>query len=167
MRSGLLELKDGGAAFKKRVSNARVFKIYMLVKAPILGVTGAYLEEIGTHGAQLVLPWGRATKNLFGKMFGSAVLAGAETASAAMCVLHIRNQGGSLTADLLEVSLKAHGHVDDDLRIFADDGARYADFVRRAIDSGQPVEETFTVKAVDVAGETTHELELRWRLSEK
>lgn len=167
MRSGLLELKDGGAAFKKRVSNPRVFKIYMLVKAPVLGVTGAYLEEIGTHGAQLVLPWGRAAKNLFGKMFGSAVLAGAETASAAMVVLHTRNQGGSLTADLVDVSMKSHGAVTSDLRVMCGDGARYADFVRRAIDSGEPIEETFSVTVVDDAGESTHELELRWRLSEK
>jgi hypothetical protein len=167
MRSGLLELKEGGAAFKKRVSNPRVFKAYMLVKAPVLGVTGAYLDEIGTHAARLVVPYGRAAKNLFGNMFASAVLAGAETASASMIVLHTRNQGGKLTAELKKVSMESHASPTDDVRVIADDGAAYADFVRRAIDSGEPIEETFTVTVVDSAGETTHRVELTWELHEK
>ncbi len=167
MRSGLLELKEGGAAFKKRVSNPRVFKAYMLVKAPVLGVTGAYLEDIGTHGAHLVVPFGRTTKNLFGKLFGAAVLAGAETASASMIVLHMRNQGGKLTADLVGVSMQAHGEAAGDARVIADNGAAYAEFVRRAIDSGEPIEETFHVSVVDPDGERTHDIELTWRVREK
>jgi hypothetical protein len=106
-------------------------------------------------------------KNLFGKMFASAVLAGAETASAAMVVLHTRNQGGSLTAELKAVSMHAHHASEGNVRVIADDGARYADFVRRAIDSGQPIEETFKVAVVDADGEPTHSFELTWEIREK
>ena len=89
------------------------------------------------------------------------------TASAAMVVLHMRNQGGSLTADLKSIQMQAHGDVTNDVRVIADDGARYADFVRRAIDSGEPIEETFRVAVVDSDGEPTHEFELTWEIREK
>jgi len=44
-------LKEKGAKFRDRVKSARVFKLYMLVKQPVLGVTGAHLDVIGAHGA--------------------------------------------------------------------------------------------------------------------
>lgn len=167
MQDRLLELKQGGEKFKNRVSNARVFRAYMLVKAPVLGVTGASLESIETHGARMALPFSGRAKNLFGGMFGAAVIAGAETTSAAMLVLHIRNQSAKLTAELAHLEYTAVEQVTEDLRVFAHEGARYAEFVEKAAAAGKSVEETFEVSAATVPGRVTHRIKLTWRLSPK
>ena len=167
MDDRLLELQSGGLKFKNRVSSARVFKAYMLVKAPVLGVTGATLEEIGTHGVRMALPFSSRAKNLFGNMFGSAVIAAAETTSAAMLVLHIRNQGAKLTAELVGIDYKAIAQPTEDLRVFAHEGLRYAEFVQTAALSGKPETQAFTVSAATKAGDETHQLTLHWRLKPK
>lgn len=163
----LLEMKAGGEKFKNRVSNPRVFRAYMLVKAPVLGITGAALEEIDTHGARMSLPFSKRVKNLFGGMFGAAVVAGAETTSAAMLVLHIRNQQAKLTAELVRVELDVMEQVAEDLRVFAHEGARYAEFVERAAAAGKPIEESFDVSAATRAGRVSHRLKFTWRLVPK
>lgn len=162
----LLTLTDGGAKFRDRVKNHRVFKLYMLVKEPVLGVTGAHLDVIQTDRIEMVLPHGRATKNLFGDFFGGAVAAAAETTSAAMCVLHIRNQGASLTAKLVEFTLRQEQPADGPLRIVADRGEQYAEFVERAVSNGEG-EETFHLIALDESGRTTHSFSITWRLFPK
>lgn len=167
MQERLLELKEGGAAFQKRVSSPRVFRAYMLVKAPVLGVTGASLESIDTHGARMALPFSKRTKNLFGNMFGSAIIASAETTSASMLVIHIRNQGAKLSAELVGIEYQALEQVNEPLRVFAHGGLRYAEFVERAAASGKSEEESFEITAANAGGTTTHRLKLTWRLVAK
>ena len=167
MEERLLELNEGGAKFQKRVSSPRVFRAYMLVKAPVLGVTGASLESIETHGARMALPFSKRTKNLFGNMFGSAVIASAETTSASMLVLHIRNQGAKLTAELVGIDYQALESGNEPLRVFAHEGLRYAEFVELASTSGKPEEESFEVTAANAGGTTTHRIKLTWRLVPK
>ncbi len=167
MENRLLELNEGGAKFQKRVSSPRVFRAYMLVKAPVLGVTGASLESLETHGARMALPFTKRTKNLFGNMFGSAIIASAETTSASMLVLHIRNQGAKLTAELVGIEYQALEQANEPLRIFAHEGLRYAEFVELAATSGKSEEESFEVTASNAAGTTTHRLKLTWRLVAK
>lgn len=167
MDQALLELRPGGAKFIQRVSNANVFRAYMLVKAPVLGVTGASLKLLNTHGARLWLPYSKRVQNLFGGLFGAAVVAGAEIAAASMLVLHIRNQGAQLTADLVAMDYRVLHPVAEDLSVFAYDGARYASFVERATRAQEPVEETFEVTAGTKHGEETHKLHMTWRLVPK
>jgi hypothetical protein len=165
MAENLLEMKSGGLKFKNRVSNPRVFRAYMLAKAPVLGVTGAALDHIDTYGARLSLHFGRRTKSLFGTMFGAAVLAGAETTSGAMLVLHMRNQGAKLSADLVEVQMKVLHNSTEDLTILCHEGERYADFVQAVKASGSPSTQVFEAHAVNRAGTITHTISLTWRLS--
>lgn len=167
MEDRLLQMNDGGAAFQKRLSSPGVFRAYMLVKAPVLGVTGASLESIDTHGARMALPFSKRTKNLFGNMFGSAIIASAETTSASMLVLHIRNQSAKLTAELVGIDFQALEQANEPLRIFAHEGLRYAEFVELAATSGKSEEESFEVTAATQGGKTTHRMKLTWRLVAK
>ncbi len=167
MRHSLLELKEGGKKFIERVSNPKTFKAYMLVKTPVLGVTGAYLEELATHGSRMVLPFGRRTKDLFGNVFTGALVAAAEIASASVLVLHIRNQGADLTARLKKTSIEAHHDVDGDVTVLCHEGLHYAEFVERAQETGGPSEHTFRASIVNGAREVTHEVELTWELHRK
>lgn len=167
MEHRLLELNEGGQKFIDRVSNPTTFKTYMLVKAPVLGVTGAYLENLATHGSRMVLPFSRRTKDLFGNVFTAALLAGAEIASASMLVLHIRNQSAPLTAKLKKTSIEAHGDVDGDVKVLCHEGLHYAQFVEKAAESGAHAEHTFRATIVDADGEITHEIELTWQLGPK
>lgn len=165
MSENLLEMKSGGLKFKNRVSNPRVFRAYMLAKAPVLGVTGAALEHIDTYGARLSLRFGRRTKSLFGTMFGAAVMAGAETTSGAMLVLHMRNQGSKLKVDLVDVHMTVVHNSAEDLTILCHEGERYAEFVQTVKASGRPATEVFEAHAVNAAGTVTHNFSLTWRLS--
>lgn len=164
MREDLLEMKSGGTKFQKRVSNPRVFRAYMLAKAPVLGVTGSALEKIDTYGARLSIPFGRRAKSLFGTMFGAAVLAGAETTSGAMLVLHMRNQGAKLSVRLTKVELDVLEHVSEDITILCHDGVRYGEFVERVVQSATPSSETFELNAVTRDGRISHSLKLTWNI---
>jgi len=164
MREDLLEMKSGGAKFQKRVSNPRVFKAYMLAKAPVLGVTGSALEKIDTYGARLSIPFGRRAKSLFGTMFGAAVLAGAETTSGAMLVLHMRNQGAKLPVRLSKVELEVLENVAEDITILCHEGARYGEFVERVVQSGTPGSEVFELNAVTQEGRVSHSIKLTWNI---
>lgn len=162
----LLRMQEGGAKFKNRVSNTRMFRLYMLVKQPVLGVTGATLEVVETERIEMRLPDSRATRNLFGDFFGGAVAVAAETTSAAMCVLHIRNQDASVRAELAELTMRQERRAEGDLRIIAERGVDYAEFVERAREEGE-AEESFPLLAIDGSGQTTHSFTITWRLFPK
>lgn len=158
-----MKMNSGGQKFQKRVMNPRVFKAYMLGKAPLLGVTGAYLEHLDTHSGRLILPASRRVKNLFGSVFSAALLAGAETLTGALIVLHMRNQGKKLSARVASCSVETLDWEFSDLKLVAHDGERYADFVRRVAASGIQESETFEVVAS--SGSTlTHRISLTWTL---
>lgn len=161
-----MDLQQGGEAFRNRVISPLMFRSYMLVKMPVLGVTGAYLSQIDTRRTEIFLPYSWTTKNLFGRMFDSAVTAAAETASLSLLVLHIRNQDTDLTAELAEMECEVHRTVDEDLQLRCQDGYRYADFVNRAVDTA-PMTKSFEVVAETANGRPTHEFEFTWRLREK
>ena len=161
-----MELRNGGEAFRNRVISPLMFRSYMLVKMPVLGVTGAYLSQIDTRRSEAHLPYSWTTKNLFGRMFDSAVTATAETTSLSLLVLHIRNQDADLTAELVEMECDVLRTVEQDLHLRCQDGYRYADFVNRAADSG-PMTQSFEVCAETIDGRATHEFEFRWRLRAK
>lgn len=162
----LLQLQEGGAKFRDRVSNTRMFRLYMLVKQPMLGVTGATLVAVETERIEMRLPDSRATRNLFGDFFGGAVAVAAETTSAAMCVLHIRNQGASLRAELVELNMRQERRAEGALRVVAERGVDYANFVERARKDGE-AEESFSILALDSSGQTTHSFTITWRLFPK
>ncbi len=160
-----MELRDGGQAFRDRVARPLMFRAYMLAKMPVLGVTGSYLTEIDTRRATLALPFGWTTKNLFGRLFDSAVVAAAETTSLALLVLHLRNQQTELTAELAEIEAEILESTTEDLQITCDDGHRYADFVSRTARRA-PRTERFEVLARTSTGRIVHRIELRWRLQD-
>ena len=160
-----MDLREGGEKFRNRVINPLMFRAYMLAKMPVLGVTGTYLDEINTHHCAATLPCGWTTKNLFGETFNAAVLAAAETTSVALLVLHIRNQDADVKPEVVEIDSKFGPAKLEELHLRCDDGARYADFVARAIDEGGPIEQTFPVSVRDKHGEDVHEISITWRLS--
>lgn len=161
-----MDLRDGGETFRERVIHPWMFRAYMLAKMPVLGVTGAYLTDIGPRRSEMHLPYGWSTKNLFGRLFDSAVVAAGETTSLALLVLHVRNQDADLTAELVELEGDVSRAPSSDLQLRCEGGHRYADFVWRA-DRDAPSEAAFEVVAETVQGRTTHELEFTWRLREK
>lgn len=160
-----MDLREGGAKFRNRVINPLMFRAYMLAKMPVLGVTGTYLDEINTHHCAATLPCGWTTKNLFGETFNAAVLAAAETTSVALLVLHIRNQDADVKPEVVEIDSKFGRPKLEELKLRCSDGARYADFVARAKDADEPIEETFAVEIRDEHGREAHEVEITWRLS--
>lgn len=158
-----MDLRSGGKTFRDRVIRPLMFRAYMLGKMPVLGVTGSYLVEIDTRRAELILPFGWTTKNLFGRMFDSAVTAAAETTSLSLLVLHIRNQQADLTAELTRVETEIAESPDEDLHVRCADGHRYADFVARAAEQ-PPLEQDFQVVAETGNGRGTHQFRFRWKL---
>lgn len=158
-----MDLQEGGDSFRDRVIHPWMFRAYMLAKMPVLGVTGMYLTEIDTRRCEAVLPYGWGTKNLYGRMFDSAVVAAAETASLALLVLHVRNQSAELTAELEHVHADIDAPPEKDLRVRCESGHHYADFVRRAMDSA-PRERNFEAVAETRGGDVCYEVEFRWRL---
>lgn len=158
-----MSLKPGGETFRDRVVHPLMFRAYMLAKMPVLGVTGAYLTDIDTRRSEMVLPFGWSTKNLFGRMFDSAVVAAAETTSLSLLVLHVRNQDVALRAELVEMTTEVHASPTSDLHIRCEDGHHYADFVRRASEEA-PLTRTFEVCAKTSDGRTCHEIAFQWRL---
>lgn len=162
-----MDLRAPGAAFRNRVSNPLMFRAYMLAKMPVLGVTGATLQEITTHRCVAKLPTGRTTRNLFGQTFSAAVFAAAETASSALLVLHIRNQQANLTPEVVHVDGRFSRADLEELTLRCDDGARYADAVARAASSADPIEETFTVRVQSPTGDDLHHIDITWRLGPK
>lgn len=161
-----MDLQEGGETFRDRVVHPWMFRAYMLAKMPALGVTGTYLTEIDPRRCEAIVPFGWGTKNLFGRMFDSAVLAAAETTSLALLVLHVRNQSADLTAELESVEADIDAAPTEDLRIRCESGHRYADFVRRA-SQDPPREQTFEAVVETRRGDVSHEVEFRWRLRSK
>lgn len=160
-----MDLRDRGTAFRNRVINPTMFRVYMLAKMPVLGVTGTYLTEIDTHRCVATLPCGWTTKNLFGNTFNAAVLAAAETASVSLLVLHLRNQDSKATPDVVRIESRFGKARLEELTLRCDDGERYAEFVARAAAAEEPLEETFTVRGSDRNGRPRHEIDITWRLS--
>lgn len=160
-----MDLRERGAAFRNRVINPMMFRVYMLAKMPVLGVTGTYLTEIDTHRCVATLFCGWTTKNLFGNTFNAAVLAAAETASVALLILHVRNQEAQVTPDVVKLESRFGQARLEELTLRCDDGERYAEFVARAAAADGPIEETFTVRALDEEGRGRHEIDITWRLS--
>lgn len=161
--SELLEMREGGRAFRDRVSNPWAFRAYMMVKMPVLGITGSYLTHLGPRRAELVTPFGWGTKNLFGGLFDSAVMAAVETTTLSLIVFHSRNQEAGLAAELVHVEMDRQASLDDQVRVRCDQGFKIA----RAIESARAATpREFTVQAhVDAeGGRRTHDVELRWRL---
>lgn len=167
----LLRLREGGETFRDRVRNPLMFKAYMLGKMPVLGVSGSYLAHIGPRRAEMAVPYGWRTKNLFGRLFDSAVIAAAETTSLALLVLHIRNQSTDFSAEMLHLEVDVHRAVSEDVRIRCNNGRAYAEFVRDAYHSPKGDREartaSFEVIAQTEDGALTHELRFTWRLTEK
>lgn len=159
-------LNEGGAKFRDRVSKPSMFRAYMLVKQPVLGVTGAHIENIGSDGCAILMPWGRGTKSLFGTMFGAAVVAAAETVTSALLVLHIRNESANLTAELVKMELEQFKAAWETVRVTCIEGALARDLVRSAARDGQ-AEGSLEVRVLTDLGLLTHRLRITWRLVPK
>lgn len=166
MSKGPPNLSDGGREFRDRVKNPNLFRAYMLAKAPVLGVTGAYLDRIDLEQTEMVVPFGRGTKNLFGNMFGGALAAAAEMNSASMLVLHARNAGVSVNAELVRLTFEEHVSSRETLRAICRDGDRYAALVADAAANGEATD-TFGVVFLDNTGVKTHDVEITWRITRK
>jgi len=163
--SELLEMREGGRAFRDRVSNPWAFRAYMMVKMPVLGITGSYLTHLGPRRAELVTPFGWGTKNLFGGLFDSAVMAAVETTTLSLIVLHSRNQQADLAAELTHVEIGRRASVKQQVRVRCDQGLKVA----RAVESaGAACPHEFSLHATvdSEGGRRTHDVALRWRLIE-
>ena len=125
----LLEMTESGQTFLDRIKHPLMFKAYMLVKMPVLGVTGSYLADVDLEGAVGVLPDNWRTRNLFGRTSNAAIYAAAETVSTAMMVLHLRNIGSSLDAVITDVDIHIGTLGTSPLRIIDNNGLDYAQFI--------------------------------------
>ena len=159
-------MKGGGEAFQKRVMNPRVFRVYMLVKMPVLGVTGAWLKELTLERCVSRLPFGWTTRNLFGVMPTGALAAAAEIASVSLWVINIRNQGASLVPVPVSVTVEAEQPITTDVTFRSLGGERYADAVLEA-SRGERIEEEVQVEGLDASGRRQCLVTLRWRLDPK
>lgn len=161
-------LQEKGAGFKKRVSNPSVFKAYMVAKMPTLGVTRAYLEDIDVASSRIMLPFGRRTKDLFGRMAFAALSAAAETASSSLLMLNLRNQESGLYPVLLGVSMEVliDEEIKEDLWLICEEPELYAEFVHQA-GTGESDVRTLSVRARTYDTRTTHRFEFKWALRPK
>ncbi len=162
----IFTLNPGGVKFQNRVMNPRVFKLYMMVKMPVLGVTGATLEALDLTRGVALLPYSWSARNMFGALHPAAIAAGAEIASAALLVINMRNQGASLTPALLDMSVALERPVREGLRLSCIKGGDYPQFVADAIAQGG-AEREVEVNAMTVSGEQLGVIRMRWRLNPK
>ncbi|MEL6177858.1 MAG: hypothetical protein AAFS10_02845 [Myxococcota bacterium] len=157
---------EGGEAFKGRVMNPNVFRVYMLVKMPVLGVTGTWLKVLDLERCVAVLPYSWRVRNLFGVVTTGALAAAAEIASVSLWVINIRNQGAALTPVPVTVTVEAQQPVTEAVTFRCLDGERYADVVLEAA-GGASVEEACQVEGVNVHGQRVCLVTLWWRLDPK
>lgn len=157
-------LQGGGAKFKKRVDNPRVFRTYMMAKMPTLGVTNAHLESIDVASSRVVLPFSWRTKDLFGRLSVAALTAAAETASVSLLVLNIRNQNASLKPVLKTMSMETLiEDVQEDVWLVCEEPEHYAEMVHAGT-TQTDVEMTVSVRARTYAAQVTHRFEFTWIL---
>ncbi|MEM1348744.1 MAG: hypothetical protein AAGI01_09330 [Myxococcota bacterium] len=159
-------LTQGGKTFKGRVDNPVVFRAYMMVKMPTLGITGAYIEDIDVTTSKVALPYSWGVKNLFGRGSTAAAVAAAEAAAVSLLVLNVRNQGASLTAHVRSLAIKTVAEVDEEILFECEDGPSYAQFVADAAESGK---ETWELSVVGHTrgGTLTHRVDIIWELAAK
>lgn len=164
------DLREGGAAFKKRVAHPTMFRAYMLAKQTTLGVTGAYLDVIEVTHARMILPEAFTTRDLFGRVATAAILGAAEMCSVSLLMLNLRNQKVAHRPRLVHLSVDVL-HDSEALQTMSfetDEGTAYGAFVARtAHDRASYAEATFTITARDALGEPTHIITLIWGLHDQ
>ena len=161
-------LNEGGEKFRGRVMNPKVFRVYMWMKMPALGVTGTWLSELNLDRCEAVLPFGWGTRNLFGKMHTAALAAAGEVASVCLWMINIRNQPVGLVPVPVEVTVHAARPLDGGpVHMRAQGGDAYGAIVEQVAASLSPAELETTVEGVTTGGEVVCEVRIRWRIEPK
>lgn len=161
------DLQEGGLKFKQRVSNPVVFRAYMMVKMPTLGVTGASIRDLTPTSCAVELPLGWGTGDLFGRIATPAALAAAEIASASLMVINIRNQGAALNPRVVNVLLGAATPVKEDLIFTCEHGEGYGQLVADAAATGETIRRLFTVVGKTRGGQEAFSVQLEWEVAPK
>ena len=166
MTDSIYVLGPGGASFQARVMKPAMFRVYTLVKMPVLGVTGTTLRALDLARCEAVLPYCWTSKNMFGAMTSGAVLAAAQVSSACLWVINIRNQGASLTPVPVSVTVESEQLIKEELTFVCLEGDRYPEAVARAT-KGESVEEEMAVEGMNARGQVVCTVRLKWRLDPK
>lgn len=161
------DLTPSGQVFKNRVDNPMMFRAYMMAKMPTLGVTGAHLSQIEVGACRVELPFGRTTKDLFGRLSTSAVVTAAEAASVSLLVLNIRNQQAAVVPRVRTLRVEAMRDVHEPLTLICERGLIYGEFVAMAKLLGEPLPKELVVEAQTAKGEVTHRVYIEWELAPK
>ncbi len=139
-------LSPRARAMRRMMLNRLSFGLSMATRMPLLALSGARVLRLSLTQAQVVLPHGWRSQNIFGSTYFAAQLMAAEAACGGLVLLHHEEQGGGFGPIVKRVEVDYLRAGFEPITFTCDEGVRAARLLERARrDSGQRVEETLTV----------------------
>ena len=156
------------AKFRDHVLSYLPFRAFTLAKIPLAAFAGLRVRALDARACEASVPYGWRSRNPFGSLYFAAHAMAAEMSTGALVLYHLADQGGEASVSTLITKMTAtYGKAAKALTVYrCEEGEAVAGAVRRALETGEPVE-------VDVAtrgttdGVVTADFRFTWSMKRR
>lgn len=123
-------------------------RLFGLTRIPLLFYIGAKVLDVTPDHMVVVVPLRRRTRNHLGSMYFAALCAGADCAAGAFAQYFMRQHKSHISMVFKSFQAEFLRRAEGDVHFICEQGREMAQFVSRAADSAERVEQTFDVIAI-------------------
>lgn len=131
-------------------------RLFALVHVPMILYCRPRMEELSDSACSVRIPLGRRTQNHFKSMYFGALAVGADVAGGFLAQHHINKSGRNVSLIFKSFEAKFLRRPEGDVVFRSEQGAVMAALVKKAIDTGERVDDMVDIVATtpDLSGDT-------------
>jgi acyl-coenzyme A thioesterase PaaI-like protein len=160
-------LRGAAAKFRDRILSFAVSRAFLWLKMPLAGFAGLRVRRLEAGACEVTVPHGWRTRNPFGSVYFAAHAMAAELSTGALVLLHAAGHEEASVSTLITRMVAAYMKAaKGEVTYRCEQGAEIAAAVRRAVETGEPVEVEVVTRG-SVAGEAAAEFRFTWSMKRR
>ena len=160
-------LSEAAARFRSRMLSYLPFRAFTWLKMPLAAFAGLRVREVDAGACEVTVPFGWRTQNPFGSLYFAAHAMAAELSTGALVLFHVQEQGGASVSTLITRMHATYGKAARSETTYrCEQGAEIAAAVRRAIETGEPVEVEVLTKGI-ADGKSVGDFRFTWSMKKR
>lgn len=125
--------------FRRQMLNPVLFRGFLFAKLPLAWFAGLRVKHMDAERCDIMVPRGWRTQNPFRSTYFAAQAMAAELSTGALAMAAIEEAGGNVAMLVVGTQTTFEKKATADATFSCHDGLRFAEAVREAMTSGEPV----------------------------
>lgn len=160
-------LSKAAATYRDRFLAYLPFKAFLWAKIPLGAFAGLRVRALDARTCEVSVPYGWRTRNPFGSIYFAAHAMAAELSTGALVLLHVANHEGASVSTLVRRMQATYEKAAKSTCVYrCEDGEKIAAAVRRAVETGEPVEVEVSTRGA-AGGQAAAEFKITWSMKKR